>query len=113
MDEPTAALDARAEQALFSSVRRHAQGRSIVIITHRLASTRHADRIYVLSHGRVIEQGTHAELLALAGQYAELYQLQADQYQQGPVIPAQGDGLAQGTRPSAAGTLKSSSSTSS
>lgn len=103
MDEPTAALDARAEHALFSSVRQHANGRSIVIITHRLASTRHADRIYVLSQGRVIEQGTHAELVALAGQYAELYDLQAAQYR----IPAQG------TSPSAAGTLNSSSSTSS
>ena len=80
MDEPTAALDARAEYALFSSVRQHAQGRSILIITHRLASVRHADRIYVLHNGRVIEQGGHAELIALGGQYAELYRLQASQY---------------------------------
>jgi ATP-binding cassette subfamily B protein/ATP-binding cassette subfamily C protein len=81
MDEPTAALDARAEHALFSSVRRHAEGRSILIITHRLASARHADRIYVLHHGRVIEQGGHAELMVLGGQYADLYTLQAAQYE--------------------------------
>jgi len=80
MDEPTAALDARAEHALFSSVRGHATGRSILIITHRLASVRQANRVYVLSHGKVIEQGTHDELMALAGQYAELYNLQASQY---------------------------------
>ncbi len=80
MDEPTAALDARAEYALFASVRRHAEGRSILIITHRLASVRRADRIYVLRRGRVIERGRHAELMALGGQYAELYQLQASQY---------------------------------
>jgi ATP-binding cassette subfamily B protein/ATP-binding cassette subfamily C protein len=84
MDEPTAALDARAEHALFSSVRKHAEGRSIVIITHRLASARHADRIYVLHQGRVIEQGKHADLLALGGQYAELYTLQAAQYEDLP-----------------------------
>jgi ATP-binding cassette, subfamily B, bacterial len=81
MDEPTAALDARAEYALFSSLRVLARDRTVLVITHRLASVRHADRIYVLGHGRVIEQGTHAELTALSGQYAELYTLQASQYQ--------------------------------
>jgi ATP-binding cassette subfamily B protein/ATP-binding cassette subfamily C protein len=80
MDEPTAALDARAESALFSSVREHAKGRSLLLITHRMASVRHADRIYVLRDGRVIEQGRHAELMELGGQYAELYTLQAAQY---------------------------------
>jgi ATP-binding cassette, subfamily B, bacterial len=80
MDEPTAALDARAEYALFSSVRKHADVRSVLLITHRLASVRHADRIYVLRDGRVIEQGRHAELMKLGGQYAELYTLQASQY---------------------------------
>ena len=81
MDEPTAALDARAEYALFSSLRLLAQDRTVLIITHRLASVRQADRIYVLAHGRVIESGTHAELLDLGGQYAELYTLQASQYE--------------------------------
>jgi ATP-binding cassette subfamily B protein len=81
MDEPTAALDARAEFALFSSLRLLAQDRTVLIITHRLASVRHADRIYVLNHGAVIETGSHAELLDLGGQYAELYTLQASQYE--------------------------------
>lgn len=80
MDEPTAALDARAEYALFASVRSRAAGRTVLLITHRLASVRHADRIYVLRDGRLAEQGTHAELLAQGGLYAELYQLQASQY---------------------------------
>jgi ATP-binding cassette, subfamily B, bacterial len=80
MDEPTAALDARAEYALFSSVRQHAEGRSVLIITHRLASVRHANRVYVLRDGRVTEHGTHADLMARGGQYAELYTLQASQY---------------------------------
>src|SRR6185437_6509088 len=91
MDEPTAALDARAEHALFSSVRRHARDRTIVIITHRLASAKNADRIYVLDHGRLIEQGDHFELMALGGQYAELYSLQASSYVATPAatVPAQ------------------------
>jgi len=80
MDEPTAALDARAEYALFSSIRGHARDRSVLLITHRLASVKHADRIYVLRDGQVIEQGVHADLLALGGQYAELFTLQATQY---------------------------------
>ena len=80
MDEPIAALDARAEYALFSSIRGHAAGRSVLLITHRLASVKHADRIYVLRDGQVIEQGVHADLLALGCQYAELFTLQASQY---------------------------------
>ncbi|WP_084258326.1 ABC transporter ATP-binding protein [Microtetraspora malaysiensis] len=79
-DEPTAALDARAEHALFDRIRRHADGRTVLLITHRLASVRYADRIYVLDHGQVAEHGTHDELMALSGIYAELYNLQAEAY---------------------------------
>jgi ATP-binding cassette subfamily B protein/ATP-binding cassette subfamily C protein len=81
MDEPTAALDARAEYALFSSLRELARDRTVLVITHRLASVRHADRIYVLSGGQVAESGRHSDLMALGGQYAELYTLQASQYE--------------------------------
>ncbi len=56
-DEPTVALDARAEHALFEMIRAHAEDRTVLLITHRLASVRYADRIYVLDHGRVVEQG--------------------------------------------------------
>jgi ATP-binding cassette, subfamily B, bacterial len=59
----------------------HAATRSVLIITHRLASVRQADRIYVLAHGKVVESGRHPELMALGGQYAELYGLQASQYE--------------------------------
>ncbi|GAA1852242.1 ATP-binding cassette domain-containing protein [Asanoa iriomotensis] len=79
-DEPSAALDARAEQALFAALRRDAARRITVLITHRLANIRHADRIYVLHNGQIVEQGTHAELSALGGRYAELFALQATGY---------------------------------
>ncbi|MGV9385732.1 ABC transporter ATP-binding protein [Nonomuraea sp. NPDC003707] len=81
-DEPTSALDARAEHALFERIRGHAAGRTVVLITHRLASVRYADRIYVLDGGAIAEQGTHAELMERDGQYAGLYELQASAYHQ-------------------------------
>ncbi|WP_173100583.1 ABC transporter ATP-binding protein [Actinomadura verrucosospora] len=78
-DEPTAPLDARAEQRAYDTIRRQAaqHGTTVVLITHRLASVRHADKIYVLDHGHLIEHGTHDELLARNGDYAQLYRLQA------------------------------------
>jgi ATP-binding cassette, subfamily B, bacterial len=80
IDEPTAALDARAEYELFSSLHEVLRGRSALIISHRFSTVRTADRIYVLDHGRVVEQGDHDQLMALGGQYAELFHLQASAY---------------------------------
>ncbi|MBA9004681.1 ABC transporter ATP-binding protein [Thermomonospora cellulosilytica] len=79
-DEPSAALDARAEHALFERIREHADGRTVLLITHRLASVRYADRIYVLEHGQVTEHGDHDTLMALDGLYADLYTLQSSAY---------------------------------
>jgi ABC-type multidrug transport system fused ATPase/permease subunit len=80
LDEPTAALDAKAEWAIYESLRTLAAGRTVVLITHRLGSVRNADHIYLLHKGELTEQGTHDELMACDGRYAELYRLQADMY---------------------------------
>lgn len=80
LDEPSAALDPRAEYDLFSSLRSTIRGRSALIISHRFSTVRNADRIYVLDSGRVAESGTHDELMATDGIYAELFRLQATAY---------------------------------
>jgi ATP-binding cassette subfamily B protein len=80
LDEPTAALDPRAEHDLFSQMRELAAGRSVLLVSHRFSSVRAADRIYVLDGGRIAEAGSHEELLAREGQYAELFNLQAAAY---------------------------------
>ncbi|MFD7435264.1 ABC transporter ATP-binding protein [Streptomyces sp. NPDC059861] len=81
VDEPTAALDARAELEVFDKIRALAgTGQTVVLITHRLASVRHADLVHVLDEGRLVESGTPEELLVKGGVYAELYGLQAEQF---------------------------------
>ena len=80
LDEPTAALDPRAESELFSQMRALSEGRSVLLVSHRFSSVRTANRIYVLHAGRVIESGNHAQLMDLGGMYAELFTLQASAY---------------------------------
>jgi ATP-binding cassette subfamily B protein len=80
LDEPSAALDARAEYELFTRLRELAHGRTAIFISHRFSTVRQADRILVFEQGSLIESGTHEELLALGGQYAELFNLQAASY---------------------------------
>lgn len=80
-DEPTARLDPAAEYAVYESLRALARDRTVILITHRLASIRQVDRIYLLHQGTIAEQGSHAELLAAGGRYAAMYELQQRMYQ--------------------------------
>ena len=80
LDEPTAALDARSEFEVFERFKELSDGKTAVLISHRFSSVRMADRILVLADGRVESSGTHAELMAQGGRYAELFELQAAGY---------------------------------
>jgi ATP-binding cassette subfamily B protein len=80
LDEPTAALDARAEYEVFLRFSELVAGRMAILISHRFSTVRMADRIIVLQHGTVVEQGTHEELLATPGLYEELFRMQAAGY---------------------------------
>ena len=80
LDEPTAALDAEAEHAVFERFRHLAKGRTTIIISHRFPTVRMADRILVLEKGAIMEDGTHATLLAADKTYAHLYRMQAEGY---------------------------------
>ncbi len=80
LDEPTAAMDAQAEAEVFEHFRQLAKGRITILISHRFSTVRMADRIAVLDHGRIVEYGSHEELMGKNGRYAHLFTLQARGY---------------------------------
>jgi ATP-binding cassette subfamily B protein len=80
LDEPTAAMDAQAEAEVFEHFRQLARDRITILISHRFSTVRMADQILVLSRGRIVERGTHEELMQLNGRYAQLFSLQARGY---------------------------------
>jgi ATP-binding cassette, subfamily B, bacterial len=81
LDEPTSSLDSLAEAELFQRFRQMIQGRTAILISHRFSTVQLADRIYVLDQSRIIEEGSHRELLEQNGKYANLYRTQAERYQ--------------------------------
>src|SRR3981081_3782306 len=87
LDEPTSALDAPAEYDLFERLHSLTRGRTAVYISHRFSTVRRADRIVFLEHGRLVEQGTHEQLMRLNGRYARLFRLQASAYTGEDLLP--------------------------
>jgi ATP-binding cassette subfamily B protein len=82
LDEPTSALDARAEHHVFERIHEFADGRTVILISHRFSTVYMADRIIVFDHGRIVEQGSHAELMRIVGgKYRHMFNLQAKHYQ--------------------------------
>ncbi len=80
MDEPSSALDPVAEYELNQSILKYAEGKTVIFISHRLSTTRMADRIYMFDSGRLIEVGSHEQLMEMKGKYAEMFELQAEKY---------------------------------
>lgn len=83
MDEPSANLDPVAEYNLNKSMAEIAKDKTVIFISHRLSTTRHADKIYVMEHGEIVESGSHDELMSKNGKYAYMFNLQAEKYRNG------------------------------
>jgi len=79
-DEPSSALDPISEYNLNEAMLKSAGGKTVIFISHRLSTTKMADRIYMLEKGRIVEEGTHDELISLNGKYAQMFNLQAERY---------------------------------
>ena len=80
LDEPTASVDAVSEYEIFKNIIKKQENKTTVIISHRFSTVRKAERIIVLDHGKIVESGTHDELIAKNGIYKEMFELQAEGY---------------------------------
>lgn len=99
LDEPTASLDVRAQAELFDRFLQLISGVTTILVSHRLSSVRHADRIVVLADGRVVEDGSHDQLMAAGGRYARMFRLQAERF----AVTGDVDGVSHDERDGTAG----------
>ena len=83
LDEPAAALDAIAESDIYNRYQELTRGQTSIYISHRLASTRFCDRVILIEDGKIMQEGTHQELMEKGGRYAELFEIQSKYYQEG------------------------------
>jgi ABC-type multidrug transport system fused ATPase/permease subunit len=83
LDEPTAQLDVRGEAEIFDRILTATRDCTTILVSHRFSTVRHADRICVLEGGRVVELGSHGELMALGGRYRTMFDLQASRFEGG------------------------------
>ena len=81
MDEPSAALDPKAEHDLSINLAKHSKEKTVIIISHRLSTTCAMDKIYMFDGGKIIEEGSHSELMEAGGKYAQIFNMQAEKYQ--------------------------------
>jgi ABC-type multidrug transport system fused ATPase/permease subunit len=91
LDEPTAQLDVRGEAEIFRRVLAATRHTTTILVSHRFSTVRQADHICVVDHGRVVELGTHEELLAQRGRYHRMFDLQASRFTQGEFVEAEVD----------------------
>ncbi|GHN02941.1 multidrug ABC transporter permease [Cytophagales bacterium WSM2-2] len=80
LDEPTASIDAVTEEKIFASLEQNTEGKTVILITHRFSTVKNANKILMMEHGEIIEQGSHKELMSQGGKYADLYTMQAKRY---------------------------------
>ena len=80
LDEPTSAIDAKAEAEIFEKVQKLQKDKTVIIISHRFSTVRHADRILVVENGLIVEEGNHEKLMSQSGLYFQLFTLQAKGY---------------------------------
>ena len=80
LDEPTASIDAVTEEKIFTALEKNTEGKTVILITHRFSTVKNADKILMLENGKIIEQGSHKELMALKEKYEQLYTMQANRY---------------------------------
>ena len=92
LDEPTAQLDVRGEAEIFDRILEATRGLTTILVSHRFSTVRHADRICVLEHGKVVELGSHDELMAKGGRYRHMFELQASRFYVEPTDETEGAG---------------------